>query len=89
MKSIYFDIQSETKIEENAVFVSPKSLDIASIRRKFGLNQSELADLLGVPIHLLKVWEEGTVQPPRPVMLLLRIADRWPVAFIDSLLDYE
>ena len=88
MKSADFDIPTQPAIVASEVFSSPKSLNISSIREKFGLDQSEFADVLGISKHHLKVWEEGAAEPPRPVMLLLRVADRWPVAFIDSLIDY-
>ena len=89
MKSIDFDTPTKTTIEEDKVFIPQKGLDVSSIRGKLGLDQSELAEILGIPENLLRVWEEGTREPPRPIKLLLRVADRWPVAFIDSLLDYE
>lgn len=88
MNNVVFDSSNKTTIEEDKVFASPKNLNISSIREKLGLIQPEFADILGIPLHHLKVWEGGNVEPPRPVMLLLRVADRWPETFIDSLLDY-
>lgn len=88
MKSIDFDILTKTTIGEEGVSVTQEGIDISSIRGKLGLDQSEFADILGISGQLLKAWEEGTVEPPKPIMLLFRVADRWPVAFIDSLIDY-
>lgn len=87
MKRVDFDIPTNTKIGEDKVSTQ-ESINVSSIRGKLGLDQSELADILGIPLDIFKNWEEGTVELPRPVMLLLRVADRWPAAFIDSLLEY-
>lgn len=88
MKSADFDILTEATIEEDKLLIPQKCLDISRIIERLGVSQSEFADILGIPMHLLKIWEEGITPPPRPILLLLRVADRWPEAFIDSLLDY-
>ena len=68
--------------------VKRKKLDISSTREKLGVNQAEFAKILGVSQKTLEYWEKGKKEPARPTLLLLRVADRWPEAFIDSLLDY-
>jgi len=68
--------------------VKCKEFDISSIREKLGVNQAEFAEILGVSQRELAYWEMEKKEPDRPTLLLLRVADRWPEAFIDSLLDY-
>lgn len=68
--------------------VKCKQTDISSIREKLGVNQAEFAKILGVSQRTLEYWEKGKKEPAKPTLLLLRVADRWPEAFIDSLLDY-
>ena len=65
-----------------------KRLDISSIRERLGVNQIEFAEILGLPRKTIDDWENGRKKPAGPTLLLLRVADRWPEAFIDSLLDY-
>ena len=68
--------------------VKCKKLDISSTRERLGVNQAEFAKILGVSQKMLEYWENGKKEPARATLLLLRVADRWPEAFIDSLLEY-
>ena len=53
--------------------VPPKSL-----RERLGLNQSELASALGIPLSTLQDWEAGRVQPDPGSQSLLAAAWRDP-----------
>jgi transcriptional regulator with XRE-family HTH domain len=40
------------------------SKHIKSLRQKFGLSQQQFANLINIPVPLVKQWERGQVQPP-------------------------
>ena len=44
---------------------------IASARRQAGLNQKQLADILGVSIQLVKFWESGRRAPNQKALIWL------------------
>lgn len=52
---------------------------LAAVRHKLGLSQSQLADLLGIPVNTLARWERGdvTIRHPRILSLALEaLGDR-------------
>ena len=57
--------------------------DIASIREKTGLSQSQFATLLGVSVRTLQDWEQGRRAPSGAARTLLMVADRNPQALLD------
>lgn len=52
------------------------------IRKKLKLSQASFAVLLGVSTRTLQDWEQGRRQPTGPALALLRIAQRYPEAFL-------
>ena len=47
---------------------------IVATRQKLGLWQSQFARLLGISVHTLHHWEQGTRTPSGAVRVLLRVA---------------
>ena len=58
--------------------------EIKSIRKNFGVTQTNFADLLGVKYNTYRSWEGGYKSPPSPALALLHIARKYPKVFIKS-----
>ena len=54
--------------------------DIKSIRKQFGLSQSQMATFLNVSKRTLENWEQGRRSPTGSAQTLLRIMEREPRA---------
>ena len=52
--------------------------DIAKVRGKLGLSQSNFAAILGISADTLQNWEQGRREPTGPAKVLLRIALKHP-----------
>ncbi len=52
--------------------------DVARIRIRSGLSQSEFAAVLGVSKRTLEQWEQGRREPSGAARTLLKIAERHP-----------
>ncbi len=52
--------------------------EVARIRYRTGLSQTEFAALLGVSVRTLQDWEQGRRKPRGAARTLLRIAERHP-----------
>lgn len=57
--------------------------DVATIREKYRMSQSEFAALLGISLATLQNWEQGRRRPQGPARVLLHIADKNPKALLD------
>lgn len=57
--------------------------DVASIREKYSMSQSEFAALLGISLATLQNWEQGRRRPQGPARVLLHIAEKNPKALLD------
>ncbi len=58
--------------------------EIKSIRKSFGVTQTNFADLLGVKYNTYRSWEGGYKSPSSPALALLHIARKYPKVFIKS-----
>lgn len=68
---------AEGRAEPAAVFV-PETIDVAAIRKRQKLSQSEFAKRYGLPAGTIKDWEQNRRQPDRAAMLLLKVIDKAP-----------
>ncbi len=58
---------------------------VASIRKKLGMTQDQLARAIRVPLATLRNWEQHRVEPDPAARALLRILDREPEAALRAL----
>lgn len=64
-------------------------IDTFQIRKRLGLSADEFEHTFGVSELLVKEWQKGVAKPEKPILLLLRIADRCPDIFLNTLKDYK
>jgi putative transcriptional regulator len=48
------------------------------VRRKMGVSQDRLAEILGISAGTLRNWEQKRRQPTGAAALLLRVAEQYP-----------
>ncbi len=60
-------------------------IDVASIREKTGLSQSEFAKSIGVAKGTLLNWEQGRRHPTGPAQVLLAMIDKRPGVVVELL----
>ena len=58
--------------------------DVAEIRTKAGLSQTEFSHLLGVSVRTLQDWEQGRRSPSGAARTLLMVVDKNPQAVLDA-----
>ena len=56
--------------------------DVRQVRKRLSLTQDAFAALMGVSIRTLQDWEQHRRKPSGPAYSLLRIACRYPQAFL-------
>ncbi len=64
----------------------PGPVDVAAIRAKSGLSQSQFARRFGFSTRTLQDWELGRSQPPSAVRAYLTVIDRYPKTVEKALL---
>jgi putative transcriptional regulator len=55
-------------------------VDVAAIRKKTGLSQSEFAQRFGLDVSAVRDWEQGRRMPERAAQILLRVIESNPGA---------
>lgn len=73
--------QAGAKVHDVAV----ASIDVAKVRQKTGLSQSEFARSIGVAKGTLLNWEQGRRQPTGPAQVLLALIAKRPSVVQDLL----
>lgn len=68
-----------TRAEELVASTVP---DVAALRARFKLSQSQFAALLGIHVSTLQNWEQKRRQPEGPARVLLRVAAAHPEALL-------
>src|SRR5579884_870939 len=65
--------------------VQVPEVDVARVRRKMGLSQTEFASKFGFPPATLRNWEQGRVRPDTPTRVLLAVIAKHPESVEDVL----
>lgn len=58
----------------------PAGVNVAKLRHKLNLSQSEFAHRFGFNAASLKDWEQGRANPPSPVRAYLKVIEKEPKA---------
>ncbi len=58
--------------------IAVKTPDVAAIRKKAGLSQTQFARSIGVPLGTLQGWEQGRRRPVGPARVLLALIEKRP-----------
>lgn len=61
------------------------AVDVRSLRRQFGLSQSQFAARFGFTAATVRNWEQGRTQPDGPSRVLLAVIAHHPDAVEDAL----
>jgi len=64
------------------VLLPSGDVDVAALRRLFGLSQEKFAEFLGIKVTTLRNWEQGRLQPEGPARVLLQVAALQPEALL-------
>ena len=65
---------------DNCVVHIPDEIDIARIREKINMSQSQFAAYFGVSVRTVQEWEQGRAIPSRSARAFLTVIDREPEA---------
>lgn len=66
------------------VFAGSDVPDAAAVREEYGLSQEKFAALLGISVGTLRNWEQRRRVPEGPARVLLRVAERYPDAVLET-----
>ncbi|MCW8132285.1 MAG: helix-turn-helix domain-containing protein [Planctomycetota bacterium] len=62
-----------------------KVVNVAQLRKKLGLSQTEFAEVFQIPVQTVRNWEQGTRKPEGPAQVLLRVIERAPAAVLEAI----
>ena len=65
------------------------SIDVAEVRRRLKLSQTEFAAAFGISLDSIKNWEQGHRSPEGPAKVLLAVIARDPRAVQNALASYR
>jgi putative transcriptional regulator len=71
------------KLKPARTFKFDSKNNVAKIRGKLRLSQSQFAAVLGISQDTLQNWEQGRRKPSGPAKVLLKIAARHPKVFLE------
>jgi putative transcriptional regulator len=71
------------KLKPGRTFKFDSKNDVAKVRGKLRLSQSQFAAVLGISQDTLQNWEQGRRKPTGPAKVLLKIAARHPKVFLE------
>ncbi len=72
------------RVKPGRVFKVQTPNELARIREKLKLSQTEFARLLGISANTLQNWEQGSRKPAGPARVLLRGAEKHPEAILQA-----
>ena len=64
---------------------APAGIDVAAIRKKQNLSQEGFAKRYGLPLDMVRDWEQNRRSPDRAGVILLALIDRKPDMVVDAL----
>ena len=70
------DIELPTRVAPAKTVHVPERVDVAAIRRRLRLSQSDFADRFGLALSTVRDWEQGRRRPDRAARVLLRTIER-------------
>jgi putative transcriptional regulator len=73
--------------DDGCVVHIPAEMDVARIRKKVAMSQSEFAAYFGVSVRTLQEWEQGRAVPSGPAHAFLTVIDREPKAVRRALVN--
>lgn len=82
MKDIQTGHRKASRVTRAEDLVARGAVDVAALRRQFGLSQGKFAVLLGISVATLQNWEQGRRLPEGPARVLLRVAAAHPEALL-------
>jgi len=59
--------------------------DVKRLRERYRLSQPKFASLMGISVATLRNWEQGRRKPEGSARVLLRVADKYPEAVLETL----
>lgn len=68
---------AEGRAQPAAMFI-PETVDVAAIRKRQKLSQTEFAKRYGLSLGTIKDWEQNRRQPDRAALLLLKVIENAP-----------
>lgn len=68
-------------------YTPPATIKVASIRKRFGLSQTEFASAFGFNVSTLRDWEQERRMPEGSARILLSIIDKHPEIVQEVLRD--
>lgn len=63
----------------------PEKVDVAKLRHRLGLSQSDFARTFGLDVTALHAWEQGRRRPDRAARVLLAVIAKEPQAVLRAL----
>jgi putative transcriptional regulator len=64
---------------------TPPSVDVAHLRKRIGMTQTQFAKRFGFPVATLRHWERGDRKPRGASLALLNVIARYPRIVMDAL----
>jgi putative transcriptional regulator len=65
---------------DDCVVHIPDQIDVARIREKINMSQSQFAAYFGISVRTVQEWEQGRAAPSGPARAFLTVIDREPEA---------
>ena len=70
---------------KGTLYTFSDEINVAEIRKKIGLSQSQFAKVFHISLGTLRHWERGDRQPRGPALILLHIIAKHPETALDVL----
>jgi len=82
MKAIEAGRKKPSRVTRAEDLLARETPDVAALRARFGLSQTDFAALLGISVGTLRNWEQRRRRPDGPAKILLRVAAIHPEALL-------